>query len=356
LAYEAEGHVDRSVVTNPPPLGSPTSFASLAPDSWFVDREAESFWMRIVTPIGLPPAGLQELALARRFDVFAGEKLALAFGTLDDFKLPVFHFVAYAANDGTTIVNTHVYEVPLPRLPVWFFATPLRKENGTTFGGEARATIDRASAIIQVHLGRNTFRDVVFDGEVGAKSGKISVGSLSIRTPDAADGPARHPRLWEAIAELQTPIAALPIERRNRLFRSLEFVERASRDNEEFFYLWTAYELLCNGKANTIRSRLMRALDFKSVDQVDRDTGFGVVAKWRHDFIHKGVPAHLTTHVARYLEYMYVDLLRDELGLTSLKLTLQAALPSVGLDLSPIGLKNHRPAKRTELPGDLPAQ
>jgi hypothetical protein len=306
--------------------------------------------MRIVTPIGLPPAALQKLVAARRIEIFSAGRIAIAFGTLDTFKLPIFHFVAYAADDGTTIVNTHVHEIPLPKIHAWFLITPLREEAGTSHPGEARAILDRASAILQLHLGRNLLRDVVFDGEVNARSGKISVASRGLRAPDAADGPAADPRLWGAVNELQEPMAALPIERRDRLFRSLEFVERASRNEEEFFYLWTAYELLCNGKANTIRSRLQRALAYKSVDAVDKRTGFGVVAKWRHDFIHKGVQIHLTTHVARYLEYIYVDLLRDELGLQPLKLTLQAGQPATGLDFAVLGLKNHRPPTTVKVP------
>jgi hypothetical protein len=199
------GRPPNSITVNTPDVATPTTFATLALDEWFEDRATESFWLRIVSAIGLPPADMQALVARKSLHLFAGGPLVIAYGKMNDFKLPVFHFVVYAAEDGAAVMYSH----------------------GMSFDGESKATLDRASALVQLHIGRNVLRDIVFDGSVNGLTGRISVASRAIRTPDAADGPASHERLWEALNELRDPMVALPREKRERLFRSLEFIEKA---------------------------------------------------------------------------------------------------------------------------------
>jgi hypothetical protein len=221
------GRPPNSITVNTPDVATPTTFATLALDEWFEDRATESFWLRIVSAIGLPPADMQALVARKSLHLFAGGPLVIAYGKMNDFKLPVFHFVVYAAEDGAAVMYSHLNELELPSMNVWFLATSLRTKDGMSFDGESKATLDRASALVQLHIGRNVLRDIVFDGSVNGLTGRISVASRAIRTPDAADGPASHERLWEALNELRDPMVALPREKRERLFRSLEFIEKA---------------------------------------------------------------------------------------------------------------------------------
>jgi hypothetical protein len=323
---------------------TPTSLALLAPDDWFDNREGSAFLVRIVSPIGMRPADLEASLDLKNLRLAVGGRFALAFGHIDGFEMPRFHMQMYADEDGKTTIYTHLDKVSLKKSHAFFLAAPLRRDGVTTHEGEARAILDRATALLQLHLGRNLLRDIVFEGTVDAKTGAIGVASRGIRTPDAADGPILARPLWDALRELHAPLEALPVERRSRIDRSLEFIARASRDEEEFFNLWTALELIANGRANSIRARIVRALGLKHIRGVDTVTGFAQLARWRHDFIHHGLRPFLTTHAVRYMEWLYVDLLRDELGLPPMKFTLQIQVAE-GYDLSSIGLRDNRAAK-----------
>ncbi len=112
------------------------------------------------------------------------------------------------------------------------------------------------------------------------------------------------------------------------------------RQENGFLQYWTALEVLC-GKANQIRERLRRIYHLRSHREAGESTRFDALVKWRQQYVHKGIAPPLTQDVERYLQLMFVDLLRDELELPSHNCIAELQT-AAGYDLSPIGLKDNR--------------
>ena len=90
-------------------------------------------------------------------------------------------------------------------------------------------------------------------------------------------------------------------------------------------------------KDEKIRYCLQKCYGFQSRNEVDNKLGFGVVAKWRHDMIHKGLKPVVSAHVERYLQLMFLDLLRYELEIDT-KRYMTIMQNAKGYDLSSLAL------------------
>ena len=200
-----------------------------------------------------------------------------------------------------------------------------------------------------MHAGWNLLREIIFEGEVSAHDEKCSVTGEIIRMPQGCEGPFLHKQNWEDIGAIARQLKLVQPEVRTRIELSLEFLDRALREDDAFFYYWTALEILCNGTAQAIRSKLRTCYELKNVQEVDDKTRFGIIATWRHDFFHKGIRPHMTFDVERYIQMMLLDLLRQEL-LLPLRGHTASLQHTVGYDLSSIGLADNRTDEQKKRP------
>lgn len=69
--------------------------------------------------------------------------------------------------------------------------------------------------------------------------------------------------------------------------------------------------------------------------------GFGVLEKWRHNLVHEGILPVVSASVERYLQLMFLDLLRLELELPARHHMLLMQQAS-GYDLTPLGFGKTR--------------
>jgi len=127
-----------------------------------------------------------------------------------------------------------------------------------------------------------------------------------------------------------------PVDIRRRIELALEFFNRAMRAEDPFFYYWTALEVLCNGKAGKIKQRLSLVYDL-SIPEVDDRLGMARVAQWRHDLFHRGQRVWHSADVERYVQLLFLDLLRRELHLPSRRRA-SAMLQGDDYDLSALGI------------------
>jgi hypothetical protein len=76
-------------------------------------------------------------------------------------------------------------------------------------------------------------------------------------------------------------------------------------------------------------------------------TRLDVIAGWRHDYVHKGKRPPLSADVERYIQLLFVDLLRHELNLPPRR-HLGAIQRAPGFDLTPLGLPDNRTEEQKE--------
>src|SRR5262249_49650031 len=126
-----------------------------------------------------------------------------------------------------------------------------------------------------------------------------------------------------------------------RIRLSLELMNDAMRKYDGFFEYWTALEVLCDGKTNAIKSRLQKIYGLKNQQEAGIATGLSTLAEWRHQYVHAGVRPNLSADVERYIQLLFLDLLRHEVGLKP-RGHLAGIQHAEGYDLSPIGLADRR--------------
>jgi putative endonuclease len=106
----------------------------------------------------------------------------------------------------------------------------------------------------------------------------------------------------------------------------------------DFVDHWTACEILCEGKrAPEMRRRLQKHYSLRERGDVDRLFGFKTLERWRHELFHRGIYPKFKPEVGRYMQMMFLDLLRHELNLGGPGY-MQIFLRSPGYDLSELGI------------------
>jgi hypothetical protein len=313
-------------------------FQSFINSSWFTDKSKSSFWMRIYTSLGIKhvefSSRMQELF--HKFDW--GKDILVAFGQMDGFKMPAADSIIYADENGATIIEYKLREVVLPKANYIWVSTPYCIDGKKIDISNVSSVLDSVSSLLCIYFGRNFLHEIVFNGEVNAGTGQYSAGCSPVqRSPTNSDGPFLTKGLSVDIGQLIQQLHAKPKEIQSRIELALSYFEKAQRQNEGFLDYWTAMEILCRGKAQKIRDSLQKCYSFQNRNEVDEKLGFRVVAKWRHDMIHKGLKPVVSAHVERYLQLMFLDLLRHELAMKTIgyMVMMQHAR---GYDLSSLGL------------------
>ena len=122
---------------------------------------------------------------------------------------------------------------------------------------------------------------------------------------------------------------------RKRIERSLAIFRNAQHIEEGFIYYWVALETLCG--TDKLKSRLQICYKLSDTNAVEDSFKVGVMKELRNDLVHKGVPYDISGDVERFVQVMYLDLLRLELGLPH-KGYMERLKNTPGIDLGEIGV------------------
>jgi hypothetical protein len=70
-------------------------------------------------------------------------------------------------------------------------------------------------------------------------------------------------------------------------------------------------------------------------------SGFDKLTDWRQKYIHQGIVPALSADVERYIQLLFLDILRQELSLPP-RFYMASIQKARGYDLSPLGLSDNR--------------
>lgn len=313
----------------------------LAPGGWFKDRSTSSFWLLIST---FAYASRPEVEHAFREygsqESKADGQVLIAIGDIDGIELPDSVGFWSGEPDGSLHWRINVSQRKVARTDCIFIATPYRVD-GADADLEAPRRIRRLVSLLSLTSGPNLLCDAVFEGEIDAGSGQVHVTGVPTRVPQPTEGPSLTRETFDCFRECLAGIRAAGDRKRGRLELALEYMDEGVRKYDDFFSYWTALELVVDGKAPTIRTRLQQCYGLKSHRLIDEQTGLPKLTAWRHAYIHRGIRPQLTADVARYIHLLFIELFRRELGLECLHLV-EAIQSAPGFDLRPLGLADNR--------------
>jgi hypothetical protein len=314
--------------------------------NWFTDATTSSLWVRIYTALFMPRDHFTEVTQQFSQSLFSGgpflapnDRIMIGFGTARDVKVPFAVHDMFADETGRLNLKFNVQDKVLVDTTYIFLSTPYRIDGTRRDEPQVRAFLDQVSGLIAIHTGLNFMREIVFDGEVAAADGRFSVPGKGIKMPQFAEGPFLNQAIGTAIGEIASTVAAADTDKQNRLLLALRLMDTGMRQLHGFLEYWTAFEVVCAGGSNKIKSVLSTIYGIRNHNEVARQTRFDILSRWRHEYIHKGIKPPLTASVERYIQLMFLDLLRHELGLPPNRY-ISAIQRAEHYDLSPLGLEN----------------
>lgn len=335
------------------------SLHEFIPTVWFKDPSDSSGWLRIYSSVGLGHNEFRKCLEAVFTEIEqcpfgVSQPVSMSYGQLAGFETSELLWSYLAEEDGLTQTTITLREGILPRGNYVVLVLPFRVDGHPGDRSVVQTAMDQSVAALIVHMGRNLLRDLVYEGEVNAAGldRKPQLGIVPV--PQAADGPFLNSDRWSDFCAAMHRLNQTRPPKRDRIKLSLEYLHSALTHDGSFFEYWVALEILCKGPAGTISERIKECNGFSSVQGVKERTGFEVLKKWRHDFFHEGQRPRLTPPVERYLQLLYLDLLRHELSLPP-RGRMLAYQDNGGCDLSPLGLADGRKSESDcgALPGHV---
>lgn len=290
------------------------SHEKLIDPDWFNALEKSTYWVRFYEFI--MPSDMESIGEAIR-DTELILPIKLTYGHVRDVSVKRFtQTISRQSRDAPEILLKVTEEV-LPEGDYVILTCPFRVDTG--HGGPMASTrtkflLDCFAALFRTHLGMNALWRLVYEGERFAHNGIwASLEGPSIRWPQPAEGPHYGPDNWSGIMDAAKSITSRPAQEQQKLLLALRYLNRGCEDGD-FINYWTGIEVLC-GNAGKIRAKLWKAYGLKRQHDVDDLLQFNTIAQWRHDLVHEGKQKTLSAEVERYLQCLFVDLLRHALGL-----------------------------------------
>lgn len=310
-----------------------TSFIN---DSWFSDLESSSAYMRIYTSLNIPHEAFIPSLKGALKQIEFDYPVRISYARIHDMKFSTIKPLMYAGEDGTTIVETHPDERQLKNSNYIVLTTPYLIDGERVDFVDVQNRLDATSSLVCGHMGVNFMWELVARGEVTASEGKFSMPHVD-RLPPLHYGPFINTKNWDDIEEIIIAINSLEMDTQGRIRTALEYYNKALRDEVDFLHYWLSLEILCDGSAKKVRSNLLAHYETLTDNDLDTLFGFKNLVDLRNDYIHRGINPHLSHDLARYLQLLFIDLLREELQL-SCRSHLYGICNNKDYDLSKIGL------------------
>ncbi len=246
-----------------------------------------------------------------------------------------------STESGTTEVNIHNYKIKLPPSLYVFVATPCSIDGEKPDFEKILRTYNVITSLLRAYAGHNLLREKVFDRQVMAHDGSAPHGDryTIMNLPQRGDGPFFMDFVWEEAKAAINALKAVDKDTQQRVELALEYLSKGLEQDRGFLEYWIACEILCKGKrAPEMRRRLQKYYMLPDRKDVDRIFGLKTLETWRHNLLHRGIYPKFKPDVARYMQMMFLDLLRSELNLEGPGFML-GFLRSPDYDLTELGVE-----------------
>lgn len=290
--------------------------------NWFSDVKSSSIWVRLYSVVQLPwgDANTAFLNAPRRFDW--PQPIKVNYAHVENLDHVVFRIHIVSQEDGSAyIVPFQSRQKIVPSMYI-VLSTPYIVNGERRSPAEVSRKLDALAALYKLYCGPNIMKDLILDESVHVGTGAKQAVSGIIPVLSEFDGPYTDNAIWDELSESINMLEKIrDIHRRQRLELSLELFENATRVDEKnkFFYYWVAIERVCDTyRTSVVRRRLERSYG-KIASYVLNDLGLQRVINLRTQLFHEGRKPVLTAESERYIQLLYLDLFRQELGLVCRK-------------------------------------
>ncbi|AGI69374.1 hypothetical protein OAN307_c39460 [Octadecabacter antarcticus 307] len=301
------------------------SFQSMIPGGWCKDPEKSKFLFRLYSIVPCSIARLTEYASglsSRPNEDGVPIWIDLCEIHADDLTKVGMGQLHSDPETGEIICPTDIGHFSIPRSACFLLATPHEIDGVEFREADTLSRLDRMEALLSIHFGSNAVYRQVFEAIYDAQpGGPYTFFGDVMATLQPFDGPMMASENWRLFEEaISQKDAIRDATKKNRINRALEFYHsgKTSPDTahgEKFFFYWTAFQIFCEAGGTMATNRQLQSIYKFSKKQVEDDLLWKGIVDLRNNFFHKGVQILLIKDAERYLQLLFLDLLRDELGL-----------------------------------------
>lgn len=293
----------------------PIRFIDMAPQEWFLNKEASSIWIscyRIfrVLPVSLQTCGIINFPEVVAFPLWGkvryidASQAKIVFLTEEQWEFDTSQIQGKETLEGAYIL----------------LITPYIVDGQERQETKVRQILQETIALLMAMNGRNTAFELIFDNIFPMTGENPTVISPAVENPLWFSKPDFSPKKLLDVQDAAKAIDGLPTEEKNRIKLSLRWFELAMRKDgvDSFLSFWIALETLAmdNTDIRPINEKLARIYGV-SVQKASQEFGVGHVFGFRSKIVHHGHIASIDANLQRYLEALYSDLLLAELNLPS---------------------------------------
>ncbi|WP_417725605.1 hypothetical protein [Salipiger sp.] len=300
-------------------------FCDFAPSGWCENPEESKFLLRLYSIIPCPTSKIKEM-FSGKTRMPTSDKIPVWLGgcEMEANKLLRAEWKQPYSNPetGQIVWPNHLSHIDLPLSSYLYLATPHEIDGIASSEVETENRLNRVEALLALYFGRNSVFKVVFSALIDAqKGGQYSVIGEVIANIQPCDGPEMLPENWEYFEETCQRIEVIgDSDTKDRIQRALELFHSGKTCpdtalTEKFVFYWTSIQVLCEGGGTMeTNKRLQRIYGFTKNEVEERLLWRGVIRS-RNDFYHRGKRISLHKDAERYMQFLFLDLLRDEIGL-----------------------------------------
>lgn len=307
---------------------------------WFTNNEPDTALVRIYAPLNMWSEQYEQFHIKELEALNTTPPVWVKSGK-GSIKHSVMHDVVTSSTTDQGTLNITINSYSKEADDGYFIAlsTPLIIKDDSSSFQDARHRLDITSSTIALHFGKNILPEIFLETTLSALDGSPGNVPQVRRLPRPTDGPFLSVNKWQEITEAISALQALDSRTANRIERSLAIFREALNSEQGYIYYWTALDVLCESNQNgaKIRSKLQRIYRLSSSDEVNNIFGFQKLKDLRNELIHEGVTYEIKGDIERFVQLMFIDILRHELEIPHIAY-MQAMMNTTDWDLTSIGI------------------
>ena len=225
--------------------------------------------------------------------------------------------------NGSIKIPSKLNEYDLPESCYLLIGTPIKVDGDALGEPQVKQRLNRFEATFTVNFGKNALHKKVFEAVIRPNKDEYSFVSNIVRTPSKHDGPNINKRTWDNFHEILRALEALKDSTlKSKIHRALECHQQAlscpdGENDSKFFFYWTAITVLSGQGTLRTNEKIQKIYDV-SKEHVEKVFLWKNIVTVRNNYFKEGKKVNFNQDEERYLQLIFLDLLRHQLQLTPL--------------------------------------
>lgn len=287
---------------------------------WFLDIQSPKLLMKLYSSVGIT----EDLIIHyfnREYQeqLFDNYGVIVTCGFVEDFEYSISKTFSGSFKDGTQqTFLVQVKNLILPSANYVILSSAIETSGEARIKDETDNNLTTVAAILRLQAGNNFLKDLVFDFEVDVNSGEVLTHSDIKMIPDNIQGPHLDCSAVDDMKKIAYSISQ--VENRKKYELALRELEYASQITiyQKIIYYWIAIDSLLpcgNGAIYQKFYNIYKHEVMHNKNYINDVLGINKAKKARNDYQHKGIKYALVENQERYLQMLFLDLIKHELKL-----------------------------------------